>query len=235
MKSIKFSSIFWGIPEFHIGLEPISLSYDHRPVEKYSDKTILIGIKNRKDVILEHLYKEYFPHVKNIIIKHGGNEQDAKDLFQEALIIIFNRLKNNDLVIKSSFYNYFIVLCKFIWFRQKNIKQSYGSTQDVNELSLPGQSYDETVQESPENAIYEEYLTNQFEKIYQRHYRKLPGDCKRVIKMFFRKKSFKEIARRMNYTNEDYARRKKYLCMQQLTKMITRDPEYIEWQKKKKE
>jgi RNA polymerase sigma factor (sigma-70 family) len=194
-------------------------------VEKYSDKTILIGLKNRKDIILEYLYKEYFPQIKRIVLTNGGNEQDARDLFQEALIIVFNRLQKNKLVIKSSFHNFFIVLCKFIWFRQNNINHKY-SIEGTGEESPQGINAQPALNEIPGESLYKEHLASQYEKIYQRQYRKLPGDCKRVLKMFFRKKSFKEIAVRMGYSNEDYARRKKYLSMQQLMKMINLDPEY---------
>lgn len=223
-------------------------------MEKYSDKTILNGIKQRKDSILEYLYKEYFPQVQRIVLKHGGNEQDARDLFQEGLIIIFNRLLKNELEIRSSFHNYFIVLCRFIWFRQNNIKRGlvYGTDEadadafDVTDDTLAedeGEAGDAGTARSPADTVrevigdkeYGEYLENQSEKIYQRHYRKLPGDCKRVIRMFFRKRPFKKIAKRMNYTSEEYGRRKKYLCMQQLMKMINEDPEYIEMKKRQQQ
>jgi len=203
-------------------------------VEKYSDKAILNGIKNRKDSILEYLYREYYPQILRIILKHNGNEQDARDLFQEALIIIFNRLRKGDLVIKYSFHNYFIVLCKFIWFRQNNIKSGFDPEQLADESPVALKTEPDVVQEGPGDKIYEEYIETQSEKIFQRHYRKLPGDCKRVLKMFFRKKSFREISDKMKYTGEDYARRKKYLCMQQLMKMINEDPEYKELKKIKK-
>jgi RNA polymerase sigma factor (sigma-70 family) len=202
------------------------------PVEKYSDKNLLSGIKNRKAEILEYLYREYFPQVERIVLKHEGDEQDARDLFQEALVIIFTRLKEGDLVINSSFHNYFIVLCRFIWFRQKGIKNSYGSMEEPEDSSNRKTLAAGIVNDSPGDSEYQEYLTNQNEKIFQRHYRKLPGDCKRVLKMYFRKKSFREIAIRMKYSTEDYARRKKYLSMQLLMKMIKEDPEYIELNKK---
>jgi RNA polymerase sigma factor (sigma-70 family) len=203
------------------------------PVEKYSDKTILIGIKNRKGEILEYLYREYYPQIERIVLKHEGDEQDARDLFQEALVIIFTRLKEGDLVINSSFHNYFIVLCRFIWFRQKGIKNSYGTLDDSEESATMKSTASGIVNDSPGEREYNEFLTNQNEKIFQRQYRKLPGDCKRVLKMYFRKKSYKEIATRMKYSTEDYARRKKYLSMQLLMKMIKEDPEYIELNKKK--
>ncbi len=203
-------------------------------MEKYSDKAILNGIKNRKDSILEYLYREYYPQVFRIVVKHGGQEQDARDLFQEALIIIFNRLGKGDLEIKHSFHNYFIVLCRFIWLRQNNIKSAYDPDLLADESTVSVRPDPDMVQEGPGDKVYEEYIENQSEKIFQRHYRKLSGDCKRVLKMFFRKKSFREISDKMKYTGEDYARRKKYLCMQQLMKMINEDPEYKELKKIKK-
>lgn len=203
-------------------------------MKQYSDKIILTGIKTRKNDIVEYLYKDYFPQVMRIVIKHGGNEQDARDLFQEALIIIFNRLRNDDLEITSSFHNYFIVLSRFIWFRQNNINKSYTTSEDLEEIHPAEPLPDELEHEVQKEKVVTDYLENQKEKIFQRHYRKLPGDCKRVLKMFFRKRSFREVAKRMEYTNEDYARRKKYLCMQQLMRMINQDPEYIRITGKKK-
>jgi RNA polymerase sigma factor (sigma-70 family) len=199
-------------------------------VEKYSDKIILIGIKNRKDHILEYLYREYFPKIKHIVISNGGNEQDARDLFQEALIIVFNRLKKNDLEIKSSFHNFFLVLCRFVWYRQNNLNRNHTLVENLDDRSAAIQDL-ETSSDFPGESYYREHLTASYEKIYQRHYRKLTGDCKKVLKMFFRKKPFREIAGRMGYASEDYARRKKYLCMQCLMKMITQDPEFIELKK----
>ena len=219
-------------------------------MEKYSDKTILNGIRQRKNSTLEYIYKEYFPQVQRMVLKHGGGEQDARDLFQEGLILIFNRLVKEELKIKSSFHNYFIVLCRFIWFRQNNIRHDSayksdedetGETDDTVAGILPdtdrgavkdGDVNTDVVEEGISDKEYSEYLENQNEKIFQRHYRKLPGDCKRVIKMFLRKKTFREIAKRMNYTSDDYGRRKKYLCMQQLMKMVSEDPEYIELRKR---
>ena len=198
---------------------------------KYSDKSILIGIKNRKDIILKFLYKEYYPQVHRIVTKHGGNEQDSRDLFQEALIIIFKRVNSNELTITTSFHNYFIVLCRFIWFRQNDIKLNHETEEDQQNESPVSKSRHDQASENPRETIYKEFRANQYEKIYQRQYRKLGGDCKAVLQMFFKKKSFKEIAAKMNYCNEKYARRKKYLCMQHLMKMVNSDPEFIELKK----
>ncbi|TVR75395.1 MAG: sigma-70 family RNA polymerase sigma factor [Marinilabiliales bacterium] len=253
-------------------------------VEKYSDKSILDGIRQRKNIILEYIYNEYFPQILRIVVRHGGDEQDARDLFQEGLIIIFNKLAKGELEIKTSFHNYFIVICRFLWFRHKNVSHNihYDRIEDElspaswdsgNESGISGEidlsdeidestereetdeseysdqsagtgisadytAYQDTSSDAAQEGIgdseYIEYLNNQSEKIYQRHYRKLPGDCKRVIKMFLKKRPFREIASIMKYGSEEYGRRKKYLCMQQLMNLINDDPEYIELQRIKR-
>lgn len=196
-------------------------------MEKYSDKVILNGIRNRKDDVLEYLYRELFPHVKNTVARYGGDEQDARDIFQEALITIFKRISENKLVITSSFRSYFLAQCRFMWFHQNNIKLNYYSEEDIEEKNSSSPAVKNMLHDQDEDRLNQEYLASGYEKIYQKHYRKLPADCKKVIRMFYKKRAFSEIARKMNYATEDYARRKKYLCMQQLMKMIKQDPEYI--------
>jgi DNA-directed RNA polymerase specialized sigma24 family protein len=150
------------------------------PVEKYSDKTILTGIKNRKDYILEYLYRDYFPKVKHIVISNGGNEQDARDLFQEALIIVFSRLKKNDLIIKSSFHNFFIVLCKFIWYRQNNTSHNHARVEDIEEKSVRIHPGSESSAEFPGESVYREHTAAAYEKFI----RGITGNYPEIAKRF---------------------------------------------------
>ncbi|MGQ9620400.1 MAG: hypothetical protein ACUVTX_05380 [Bacteroidales bacterium] len=68
-------------------------------------------------------------------------------------------------------------------------------------------------------------------KIMTRSYNKLKPECQEVLRMFYDGISFDEIAKRMNYKNETYARRKKYLCKEALIEIIKSDAEYIEYQR----
>lgn len=58
----------------------------------------------------------------------------------------------------------------------------------------------------------EEVSDQLFMKIMTRAFNKLKPECQEVLKMFYDGLSFEEIAQKMNYKNETYARRKKYLC-----------------------
>ena len=41
------------------------------------------------------LLYEYFPIVKNYILKNSGLVSDAEDVFQESLIILYKKILNN--------------------------------------------------------------------------------------------------------------------------------------------
>jgi DNA-directed RNA polymerase specialized sigma24 family protein len=56
-------------------------------VKQQSDQETFLGLKSKDNQAYEILYKFYYPSVKNFILKNNGTEDDAKDIFQETIII----------------------------------------------------------------------------------------------------------------------------------------------------
>ena len=89
---------------------------------------------------------------------------------------------------------------------------------------------DELVQEPSEEydplafSVNEEKLEKT--RLYQHHFISLPEDCQKIIKMFLDQIPFKEIAVKMGFKNEAYAKTRKYLCKNMLRKIILKDPRY---------
>ncbi len=71
-------------------------------MRNYSDEQILKGILRHDNLILQYIYKEYYYKVSFFIKKNQGNEDDANDIFQEAIIVIYRKLKENDLIFAKS-------------------------------------------------------------------------------------------------------------------------------------
>lgn len=85
----------------------------------YSDEQILKGILRHDNLILQYIYKQYYYNINYFIRKNQGSEDDASDIFQEAIIIIYRKIKENDLVFeKSSFKGYLFSVCRFLWLKQ---------------------------------------------------------------------------------------------------------------------
>ncbi len=58
-----------------------------------ADSEIILGILNDSKDILNRLYKMYFPMVLQLVLNNNGNEDDAKDVFQESVIVLYNKVR----------------------------------------------------------------------------------------------------------------------------------------------
>lgn len=81
------------------------------------------GLLNNDRKVLELIYANYSERVKNHIVKNGGTVDDAKDVFQEALIIIYHKAQTPDFELTSQFSTYLFGICRFI-FDKKMKKKS---------------------------------------------------------------------------------------------------------------
>jgi DNA-directed RNA polymerase specialized sigma24 family protein len=85
-------------------------------------------------------------------------------------------------------------------------------------VALESDPADHTAAEEMNDAI--------LERIVARSFALLGEDCQMVLNLYGEGSSYEEIARRMGFRNETYARRKKYLCKEALMEIIKTDPEY---------
>jgi hypothetical protein len=63
----------------------------------YTQYGIIEGIRRRDKDVLKYVYKQYFPMVRYFIIRNQGSEEDAEDIFQEAVVAIFERVRKKSL------------------------------------------------------------------------------------------------------------------------------------------
>lgn len=168
------------------------------------------------DVILEFIYKKYYKEIRYHIFCNSGCEDDAKDIFQEALIIIYRRVKENDLMLTCSFNTFLFAVCNRLWLKQ--LKKRNPGNEIINDMGS------ESVDNDFMN-IFEESTRN---SLFQKHFEKLEKDCKRILTLFLKNLSVKEIAEQMGYKSEGYAKKRKYLCKEYLVNNIKNDPLYKE-------
>ena len=67
-----------------------------------SDKWLLEGLKSQDKACIEQIYRDNFSMVQSLIINNNGSHEDALDIFQEAMIIVYEKtLFSNDILPKS--------------------------------------------------------------------------------------------------------------------------------------
>ena len=184
----------------------------------YSDEQILKGILRHDNLILQYVYKQYYYKVNYFIKKNQGSDDDASDIFQETIIVIYRKLKENDLIFqKSSFAGYLFSVCRFLWLKQLE-KRRIEKQRLIDTLPYQENLYDENLVELVDK--------NERFGLYQKHFATLSPDCQKLMQLFFEKVSLREIAKIMGYKSEKYAKTRKYKCKEILIKRIKQDSEF---------
>jgi RNA polymerase sigma factor (sigma-70 family) len=184
----------------------------------YSDEQILKGVLRHDNLILQYIYKQYYYKINYFVRKNQGSEDDASDVFQEAIIVIYRKLKENDLVFqKSSFAGYLFSVCRFIWLKQLE-KRRIEREKLQDTLPFQDNLYDENLIELVDK--------NERYGLYQKHFATLSPDCQKLMQLFFEKVPLREIAKLMGYKSEKYAKTRKYKCKEILVKRIKQDTDF---------
>ena len=192
---------------------PIDFSKQKDLFNKISDIDIITGVRNQDDKVLNWLYDSYFQSVRNHVLNNSGSDDDVSDVFQDAIIVLYNQITENKLRLTSDLKGYFFGIARNVWNSQLRKKQK---TIEL-EFDLPDE--EETEDQSDPTL----------ERIISRVFQRLKPDQQMVLNLFSDGLSYEEIAVKLNLKNEVYARRKKYLCKEALLELVKEDPEYQEY------
>lgn len=186
-------------------------------MRQYKEQQIIEAFKENKRDILSELYVETFPLILHFIKINNGVEDDARDILQEAFLIVFTKIKNDQLKLTSQFNTYIYSICRNLWLKQLR-KQKKVNIRIIDVAQFKDKSYEIDV--NKENLLNEQYF------MYRSHYHSLTKICQEILSLFLKKKTYAEIAMELNLLSEEYARKKKYRCKETLLKRIKNDPNY---------
>jgi RNA polymerase sigma factor (sigma-70 family) len=175
-----------------------------------TDSEVILGILNNSESVLKRLYTGYFPMVLQLIINNSGDGDDAKDIYQEAIIILYNKVKTGDFELSSKLKTYIYSVCRRLWLKRlSQINRYGGDIKDFEEYL----SVDDDTEKNNERDV-------QFNKMGEALH--LLGEpCKTIIEDFYiNSRSMQEICESFGYTNADNAKTQKYKCLQRLKKLF---------------
>jgi RNA polymerase sigma factor (sigma-70 family) len=183
----------------------------------YSNLDLLNGILRNDTVVLQYIYKNFYSKINFFIKKNSGDDDDANDIFQEAIIIIYRKLKNNELLLDCTFETYIYSICRLLWLKHlEKIKIEKENIKDNHEYN------DELYDDSLEKIIDQ----NERYRLYQKHFENLGKDCQKILQLYFDKVPIKNIAQIMDFKSEKYAKKRKFKCKEYLIKSIKQDLDY---------
>jgi RNA polymerase sigma factor (sigma-70 family) len=149
------------------------------------------------------------------VVQNGGAEEDAEDIFQDGIIIIYNKINLNQFILTSSFKTYLYSVCRNLWLQKLSKRKAiFDKLTDIEGyIDLPQEMFNETKLEEAEKH-----------KIIQVHFLSLSDDCQKLLRLFAKNIPLREIALILGFKTEKYAKTRKYLCKEELKKRIANDP-----------
>jgi len=168
--------------------------------------------RNDKEV-LRYVYKQYLPMVRYFIKRNHGTEEDAEDIFQEAIVAVCQRVKKKSLTLDCAFKTYFYSVVRHMWLQHLERKKIHFEFSDMDEFLM-----------LEDKELYEDFQTKR--AIFQRRFLDLTELCRKVLLMVVEGTSYEEIALILGYKGKQYAVKRKYECMKSLINRVLNDPEY---------
>lgn len=182
----------------------------------HPDQKYIEGLLMNSPLVIKSIYDRFVPKVVGYITKNSGNEDAAKDVVQEVLVAIYKQAKHKGLKLTCPFDAYFFLLCKRRWLNE--IKKSSLKEVTINEEVVS--INDDALQLADEFDIEQ-----QKKLVFDLMFQKLGDACKDLLKATFEIKSMEEVAQKLGVTYA-YARKKKSLCIGELTRMVQESSEY---------
>jgi RNA polymerase sigma factor (sigma-70 family) len=189
-------------------------------VSLFTDEEIRIGFKENDRSLFSKVYKKCYPAVKRFVLTNSGCEEDAKDLLQDALMIVFQKVRKNQFVLECSFITYLYAIVRNLWLKELRDKRGNGVIiRGFDEVELEGLNFHLNFEK--EFDLNVEYF------IFRTHFNRLGKTCRDVLRMFFEKIPYSEMAKILNLKSGATVRRRKYRCKEMLIENIKNDPQYL--------
>ena len=177
---------------------------------------LIAAIKINDSVALKALYISNYPKIESLVLKNSGTKEDAKDIYQDAFIVVWNNIKNNSFtpLNETAIQGYLYNIAKNKWMDVVRSSRFKKTNTAINESTLVNKSGDIN------DLNHEEDVQNKKLNTAMEAFKILGQPCKQLLTTFyFDKKSLRDIASEL-LIDEASVRNKKYRCMQKLRALV---------------
>ncbi len=175
-----------------------------------NEQALLKGLAQNDSKAVEALYKSHFTMIQHFVLNNNGSFDDARDLFQEAMITLYEKVQSDSFVLSCQIKTYLFSICKNLWLKRLQQMGKYSAPLSTEEESIAVEADLEEFQKK--DAAF---------SIMNRALNSLGEPCKSLLEGYYlNKKGMQELADDFGYTNADNAKNQKYKCLMRLKKLF---------------
>ncbi|RYY97620.1 MAG: sigma-70 family RNA polymerase sigma factor [Chitinophagaceae bacterium] len=174
-----------------------------------TEQTLLEGLARSDRKAIETLYRDHYNMVQALVVNNSGTAEDAKDIFQEALLVLYEKVTAGGFELHCQVKTYLYSVSRRLWLKRLLQQNRF----------IIGESHADTVPVDDELDTHEQ--RNRDFELMEKAMGGLGEPCRSLLEAFYlQKKGMQEIAAQFGYTNADNAKNQKYKCLLRLKKLF---------------
>lgn len=183
-------------------------------MNKIDSKIIQCIQKGENDPALAYLYEHTLKKVRRYVIQNNGTLEEASDIFQDAVIIFFNQVKQNKFNEQYGIDGFIYSVSRNLWIdKVRKDKRLQNKDLSLMESDVPD-TFD----------LLGDLITREKSSAMKQVFQKLDEKCQKILRFsIYEKLSMKEISEKMGYASENVAKTNNYRCKQYLQKLVNED------------
>ena len=175
-----------------------------------NEKDLLLGLARNEKVAAEQIYKDNYGIVQSLIINNNGTVDDARDVFQETMIVLYEKASTGQLELHCQIRTYVYSVARRIWLKRLQQQSRFVGDLNTTESLAP-----------VEDDLEEHQRRDQEFGMMEKAIQGLGEPCRGLLEAFYvHKKSMQDIAVDFGYTNAENAKTQKYKCLMRLKKIF---------------
>lgn len=174
-----------------------------------SEKLLLQGLARNDKKAVETIYKENYNLIQALIINNSGTSDDAKDIFQEAMIVLYEKVQSGTFELNCRIKTFIYSVSRRLWLKRLMHMNRFNISDGHEDLVSIDEELEEHEKRNTEFSMMEKAMNG------------LGEPCKSLLEAFYlEKRSMQDIAAGFGYTNSENAKNQKYKCLMRLKKLF---------------
>ena len=167
-------------------------------------------VKAEEDRALQVIYEQVFPTIKKFIVQNSGGEQDARDVFQDTMLIFYHQVRSGKFRKQSSLSTYIFTIARRLWLKVSEKQKRYQRISTIVEDGAMEMSSVEA--EGLSSAVVVHKLLAQISE-----------NCQKILRLYyFEQRNMEEIREIFGLGSVQSAKTKKYRCLQQMITLFNK-------------
>jgi RNA polymerase sigma factor, sigma-70 family len=180
------------------------------------DEKMLRGLLNSDRQAIMEVYDLALPAVIHWVKENSGTEADARDIFQEAILALFQKLEKGEVRLTCTLKSFLRIICRNLWLARLRNRRKVQVTplEQIENVEL-------------DNDLMQSIAQSERAQLFFHHFDALGDNCRKILQWFFDKVPMKTIAERLD-SSESYIKKRKFICKEKLVKAIKADAKFDE-------